>query len=373
VPAQFVFQTAGKIHFGVDALSNLGHEAAALGRKALLVAGCHALAEGDTVEAVRQLCRDAGVETVVFESPPEGEPDLESVEQVRRACAEAGCDLVIALGGGSVLDAGKAAAVLANEPDSVAAYLDGQAVKSTGLPWLAIPTTSGSGAEVTRNAVISDAAHNIKRSIRDDRFFASVVIVDPRLTVSCRPQVTAESGMDALVQAIEAFTSLGANPATDALSFEAARLILHSLPAAYREGADLEARSDMALGSLLAGIALTNARLGAVHGLAHPLGIRWNIPHGRICAILLVPVMRFNQSVVAEKYGRLGTLVARPIIEHVEQLREQLGIPAHLKQYRITGEELEWVIRESLPSGSMKMNPRPASADDLWAILAPLI
>lgn len=371
--AKFVFQTVGKIHFGADTLTNLGREAAALGRRALLIAGRHALAEGTVVETVRQLCRDAGVETVLFESPPGGEPDVETVEHARRVRAETGCDLVVALGGGSVLDTGKAAAGLANEPAPLRAFLDGQALESMGVPWIAVPTTAGSGAEVTRNAVLSDPARNIKRSIRDDRLFARVVIVDPRLSVSCPPQVTAESGMDALSQAIEAFTSLGANPATDTLAFEAARLILRNLPTAYREGSDLEARSDMALGSLLAGIALTNARLGAVHGLAHPLGIRWNISHGRICAILLGPVMRFNQTVVAEKYERLGALVGQPIIEHVEQLRDQLGIPADLKQYGITSEELEWIVRESLPTGSMKMNPRPASADDLRAILAPLV
>jgi alcohol dehydrogenase class IV len=223
------------------------------------------------------------------------------------------------------------------------------------------------------NAVLCDPSRNIKLSIRDLRFLARVIIADPRLTLSCPPGVTAESGMDALAQAIESFTSLGSNPLTDGLAFESARLIMGSLLAAYRDGANIEARSDMLLGSLLAGIALANARLGAIHGLAHPIGVRWNVPHGRICATLLAPVMRFNQTVAGEKYDRLSAVACRPIIEHIEWMCAQLDIPADLKQYRITADEVEWIVRESLPSGSLKMNPRPVSADDLCEILRPLV
>jgi len=373
VLAPFVFQTAGRIQFGVGTLSALGKEAAALGRKALVIVDSHVAAQGDVVETIRKLCCDSAVETVLFESPPGREADLESVDRARRQRAESGCEMVIGVGGGSVIDTAKATAGLANEPASVREYFDGRPIASAGIPWIAVPTTAGSGAEVTKNAVLSDPATNRKLSIRDDRFLADVVIADPRLTCSCPARVTADSGMDALAQAIESFTSLGSTPLTDALAFESARLILQSLEAACRDGADLDARSDMLLGSLLAGIALANARLGTIHGLAHPLGIRWNIPHGRICATLLAPVMRFNERVVGEKYGRLSALAGRPIIEHVERLRDQLGIPADLKAHRITADEVEWIVRESLPSGSLKMNPRPTSADDLRAILAPLI
>jgi len=371
--APFVFQTVGKIHFGAETLDSLGKEAAALGHRALIIADRFALAQAEPVERIRTVCRSAGVETVLLESPPAGEADLESVDRARRLRAEAKCALVIGLGGGSVLDTAKATAGLANEPAPVRDYFDGRAIASEGIPWIAIPTTAGAGAEVTKNAVLCDPERNRKLSIRDDRFLADVVISDPRLTCSCPPNVTAASGMDALAQAIESFTSLGSNPLTDALAFEAARLILRSLVTAYRDGSNIAARSDMLLGSLLAGIALANARLGTIHGLAHPLGIRWKIAHGRICATLLVPVMRFNQSVVGEKYDRLSALVGRPIIEHIEQLRDELSIPADLKPYRITDEEVEWIIRESLPSGSLKMNPRPTSADDLRAILKPLL
>jgi alcohol dehydrogenase class IV len=369
----FAFQTVGKIHFGVDTLKALTQEAASLGRKALLIADRHMLAQGGPAETACRLCAESGVEVIRFENPPVGEPDLESVERARRLRAEACCDVVFGLGGGSILDTAKAVAGLANEPAPLREYFDGRAVASTGVPWIAIPTTAGSGAEATPNAVLSDPTRHIKQSIRDGRFLARVVIADPRLTVSCPPTVTADSGTDALAQAIESFTSLGSNPMTDALAFEAACLILRSLPAVVRDGSNLEARSDMLLGSLLAGVALANARLGAIHGLAHPLGIRWRIPHGRICAILLAPVMRFNQSVVGEKYDRLSALVGQPIIEYVERLCRELGIPADLKPYGIAKEEVEWIVRESLPSGSLKMNPRPTTADDLRAILKPLI
>jgi len=371
--ARFAFQTVGKIHFGADSLKVVAQEAAGLGRKALVIADRHALAPGGPAETISRLCSESGVEVVRLDEPPAGEPDLESVERARRLRAEAGCGVVVGLGGGSILDTAKAVAGLANEPAPLREYFDGRAVASSGVPWIAVPTTAGSGAEATPNAVLSDPARNVKQSIRDGRFLARVVIADPRLTVSCPPTVTADSGTDALAQAIESFTSLGSNPLTDALAFEAARLILHSLPAAVRDGSNLEARSGMLLGSLLAGIALANARLGTIHGLAHPLGIRWHIPHGRICAILLAPVMRFNRSVVGEKYDRLSALAGQPIIEHVERLCRELGIPADLKSLAITGEEVEWIVRESLPSGSLKMNPRPTTADDLRAILALLI
>jgi alcohol dehydrogenase class IV len=369
----FVFQTVGKVHFGVDSIKRLAEEVAPIGDKALVLAGRHALDQGGLVERVQELCRDAGVETALIESPPTGEPDLDSVEQARRCLAETGCDLVIGLGGGSIIDAAKTVAGLANEPGHVREYFDGRAIASAGIPWIAIPSTAGAGAEVTKNAVLSDPSRNIKRSIRDDRFFANVVIVDPRLTVSCSPRTTADSGMDALAQAIESYTSLGSNPATDALAFEGARLILWGLPDAWHDGANLEARSAVALGSLLAGVALANARLGTIHGLAHPLGIRWNIPHGQICAILLAPVMRFNESAVGEKYERLSQLAGRSIIGHIEALCEEFEIPGDLKNYGIGDDEIEWIISESLPSGSLKMNPRPTTADDLRAILTPLI
>jgi len=373
VTGSFSFQAPAKIAFGLDSLDALATEAPRLGHKALVIAGRHALGEGGPVERIRQLCSDGGVETVVFPSPPSGEPDLETVEDARRFCSESGCGFVIGLGGGSILDTAKAVAGLAREPASVRDYFDGRKIENATIPWVAIPTTAGSGAEVTKNSVLSDPARNIKRSIRDDRFFARLVLVDPRLFVSCPQRVTAESGMDALAQAIESFTSLGSNPMTDALAFEAARLILRSLPVAYRDGADLEARADMALGSLMAGVALANARLGAVHGLAHPIGVRWRVPHGRVCAVLLAPVMRFNQEVVGEKSDRLGRLVGEPIIEHIERLREQLGIARDFKDLGISAEEIEWIVRESLPSGSLKMNPRPAGPEELRRILEPLV
>ena len=369
----FTFQTVGKILFGVDTLNGLAGEVRRLGRRALLIAGRHAIGPGGPIETVRAQCREAGVDSVRFEPPPAGEPDLELVDRVRAFRAEAKCDVLVGLGGGSVIDAAKAAAGLANEAASVREYFDGRPVETRGVPWIAVPTTAGAGAEVTKNAVLSDPSRRMKTSLRDEKFYADAVIVDPRLTLSCPPATTAESGMDALVQAVESYTSLGANPMTDGLAFEAARLILAGLPAAWRNGADLEARSDVALGALLAGVALANARLGAVHGLAHPLGIRWDLPHGRVCATLLAPVMRFNESVVGDKYQRLGAVVGRPIIEHVEQLAADLGIPADFRSCRITDEELQWVIENSLPAGSMKMNPRPVTADDLREILAPLV
>lgn len=369
----FVFQTVGKFHFGVGALEELGKEAQVVGEKALLIADRHMMGDGGPVGRIETLCRESGVDVCVFDSPPEGEPTLNVVDSARNRREKNGCDCVLALGGGSTIDTAKATAGLANESEPVVAYFDGAPIATKGIPWIALPTTAGAGAEATKNAVLSDPARNIKQSIRTDSFFADVVIVDPMLTVTCPPRVTADSGMDALAQAIESYTSLGANVATDAWALQAARLILRSLLTAYSDGENLEARSDMALGSLLAGIALANARLGTIHGLAHPIGIRWHIPHGQICALLLAPVMRFNEGVVRDKYARIGEFIDKPIIEHIEWMCDEMDIPKDLKNLGITAEELEWIIKESLPSGSLKMNPRATGADELREIMTPLV
>jgi len=353
---------------GPGSLAELGTGVATLGRRALLATGRKALREAGTTNRIVETLEAAGVDTVLFENV-EPEPSCTTCDRARTVISEEHCDVVLGAGGGSVMDAAKVAAGLAREDVPTVEFWNGRQPERPGLPFVAVPTTSGTGAEATKNGVLTNPEVPAKKSIRDDAFVAALVVLDAELTLSCPPKVTAYSGMDALVQAIESFTSVHANAVTDAWSFQAVRLLKTSVLAAYRDGSDLGARSDAACGSLLAGLALANARLGMVHGLAHPLGARYHIPHGLVCAVLLPPVMRFNREAAAEKYARLDHVMEGDAAAFVETLLTQLDIPSDLKQFNINPDDVPRLVEESLPSGSLKANPRKATSEACTAVL----
>lgn len=362
------FRTAGAIVTGVGALACVGERTAALGRRALVVTGRRAMSAAGFTERVVRSLDDAGVAAAVFEEV-EHDPDVTTVDAGRARCREAGCDVVIGLGGGSAIDAAKAIAGLANEMEPTVVFHGGKPISAPVLPLIAIPTTAGTGAEVTKNAVISDRVRGTKQSIRAEAMMPAVAIVDPELTVPCPPSVTAASGMDALVQAIEAFTSVKATPITDALAFDAARRLLRALPSAWEDGANIEAREQCAYGSLMAGMAFANSRLGAVHGIAHPLGARYGLEHGVVCGLLMPHVMRMNREHVGDKYGRLSHVAGRDIIAMVEGLVERFGLRAALEDVEIPRSDFGAIAAESLPSGSLKANPKPVTAEDVVGVL----
>jgi len=357
---------------GAGSLAALGDAVRSLGTRALLATGRHALRASGTTGRIVAGLSAAHVETTLFEEV-EPEPSCATVDRLRDVLRREGCDVVIGAGGGSVMDAAKVAAGLANEDAPTVDFWRGRRAARVGVSFVAVPTTSGTGAEATRNGVITNPAVPAKTSIRDDAFVARLVVLDPELTLSVPPGVTAASGMDALVQAIESFTSKHATPVTDAWSFEAVRLLKTSVLAAYRDGSDLAAHTDAAFGSLLAGLALANARLGMVHGLAHPLGARYHIPHGLVCAVLLAPVMRFNRGAAQEKYVRLDGVMDGDAVGFVERLRDALGLPADLKPFGVRAGDVPTLVAESLPSGSLAANPREATAEACTALLVGLL
>jgi len=365
------FTTARELVTGIGCVGCVGKQAVALGRHALIVTGRSAMRRSGATARVASLLKAAGVEAAVFEQV-EHDPDATTVDAGRAACREGRCDLAIGLGGGSALDAAKAIAALANESEPAADFVLGKPIAQPGLPFIAIPTTSGTGAEVTKNAVISVRAARLKQSIRAECMMPAVAVVDPELTVSCPPQVTAAAGMDALVQAIESFTSVHATPLTDALAFDAACRLLSWLPAAWEDGKDIRAREQCAYASLMAGMALANARLGAVHGIAHPLGARYGIEHGVICALLMPHVMRLNRGHVGDKYDRLCAVAGGDIIEVFEALVERFGLRRALDGVAIPREDFPAIARESLPSGSLKANPRKFTEGDVITVLEAL-
>ncbi len=290
---QFEFASAARILFGPGTLKQVGPAARALGARALVVTGSHP----GRAEPLVALLNQHGVSVSdVFSLP--GEPTTDLVRAGTVLATEKGCDLIVACGGGSALDAGKAIAALAANGGDPLDYLEvvgrGQRLARPSLPLIAIPTTAGTGAEVTRNAVLLSPEHGIKASLRSPTMLPRLAVVDPELTTSMPPAVTASTGLDALTQVIEPFTSIRANPLTDALCREGISRVARSLRRVYADGQDAAAREDMALASLFGGLALANAGLGAAHGFASVVGGMFPAAHGAVCAALLPHVMAVN-------------------------------------------------------------------------------
>jgi alcohol dehydrogenase class IV len=374
------FGLSTKIFFGIEALRELPAIGKDFGNKVLVVSGKHSATENGVLRRVGNLLSEAGFSVTVFPEV-EAEPSLATVSKGIALARKQEADWVVGLGGGSAMDAAKAVAGLFRAGREIDYYFEGGPIEAPGLPLVTIPTTAGSGAEVTVNAVLSDPDRRIKQSIRGQDLAARAAIVDPQLTFSLPSEVTAYSGLDALVQAIEAFTSRGSNPLTDIYAVAAIEKIGANLLKAVQDPQNVQARTEMALGSLMAGVALTNARLGAVHGLAHAIGIRTGKPHGLVCAVLLIPVMRFNMPASYEKYAQISKALGHNIagmdpidaaamgIKTIMNLLKKLAIPPHISSLGITETDLPEIVEASLPSGSLKANPREASRENLLNIL----
>lgn len=363
---------------GVGCFEQLGKLTAPLGRRALLVGSP---GRRPLLERAAEILAAESVVTALY-SEVGHEPTLDLVEAARAEARSLGAEFVVGIGGGSALDVAKAAAGLFRQPRPVVEYHRGHSLAPVlGLPFVAIPTTAGTGAEVTKNAVLIDPQRQVKESIRDDSWFARLAIVDPALTLSLGPAATASTGADALCQAIEALVSTGAGPLSDALAAEAILRIGRSFEQAVRHGEDLAARSDMLYGSLLAGMAMTNARLGAVHGLAHPLGARCGLAHGIVCGLLLPYVMAYNLDWAAARYARVAELLGLPVggappraaaeqaIAWVRDLLVRVGIPLRLGPLGVRAEDLAGLVAEALTQSSLKFNPRPMGAEDVRVVL----
>lgn len=379
---RFEFTTAHRILFGPGTLSELAPAVQALGRHALVVTG----RTPGRAERLLSLLTTAGREATVLPVP--GEPTTTLVaEGVQRARA-AGCDLVIGFGGGSALDAAKAIAALLGNAGDLFDYLEvvgrAQPLPRPGAPCLAVPTTAGTGAEVTRNSVLAVPEHRFKVSLRSPHLLPRLALVDPELTLDLPPAVTAATGLDALTQLIEPYVSARANPLVDALCVEGLRRAARSLRRACENGRNLEARSDMALASLFSGLALANAGLGAVHGFAAPIGGMFPAPHGAVCAALLPHVMAANLRALRERqpdapalarYAEIGRLLtghpqagAEDGVAWVRDLVADLGIPP-LRTYGLTEAEVPAVVEKAAQASSMKANPLPLTREELTSIL----
>jgi alcohol dehydrogenase class IV len=371
-----------RILFGPGRVSEAGAAAGAYGARVLVVLGGHPERAGALIDGLR--LNGLWIRTFSVASEP-------TVDIIRRGVAEAresGCDVVLGAGGGSVLDTGKAVAALMTNPGDPLDYLEvigaGKPLSNPSVPYIALPTTAGTGTEATQNAVIASPEHGVKVSLRSPMMFPRAAIIDPLLTLSCPPGVTAASGLDALTQLVEPFTCTQPNPMVDALCRDAFGRVRRSLRRACEDGSDGAAREDMALAALFSGIALSNAKLGAVHGIAASLGGMTAAPHGAACGRLLPEVMDVNIRLLREGKGNAGALdryteIARLLTsdasaspedgaEWVRGLMESLKIPG-LSGYGLTAGAFAALAGKALKASSMKGNPVPLEVDDIVRIL----
>lgn len=376
----FEFATAGRIIAGAGRTAELPQLLAGLGSRLLVCTGADTSRHAGLLAG---LGLPAAVVTVA------GEPTVELARTAAAAAREHAADVVVAIGGGSVIDTGKAVAMLLANGGDPLDYLEvigaGRAITRPAVPCVAVPTTAGTGAEVTANAVLASPAHQVKASLRSRLMIPSVALIDPQLTVSCPAAVTAASGLDALTQCLEPLVCVRASPLTDGLAREGLRRAGAGLRAAYADGSDLQARTDMAICSLLGGMALANAKLGAVHGLAGVIGGTAEVPHGIACAALLAPVIEANVRALRsgppghpalERYAQAARLLtgddAASIQDGVAWIRETLALLAvpGLAAFGIGPQQAGDIAARAIGSSSMQGNPVPLSTDALQAIVA---
>jgi alcohol dehydrogenase class IV len=369
---RFEFATADRILFGAGMVKEVGPAAAAMGRRALVVTGA----------TDRRPALDCPKFAVA------GEPTIDLVRRGAAFAREEGCDVVVSIGGGSAIDAGKAIAALATNPGDALDYLEvigrGQPLERDPAPFIAVPTTAGTGSEVTRNAVLGSPEHRVKASLRSPRMLPRLAVIDPELALGLPPAITASTGLDALTQVIEPYVSLRANAMTDLFCVEGIQTAAAALRGAFHYGGDLDGRTRMSWAALLGGLALANAALGAVHGFAAPIGGMFPAPHGAICAALLPHAMAINiqalrarapESAALERYRHVACmLTGRPHsmaedgAQWVSELCAELEIPP-LRNYGVGEKDVPALIEKAARASSMKGNPIVLSDGELREIV----
>lgn len=371
---RFNFSTASRIVFGPGTAQELPDRITELGSTPFVLTG----------SSPQRYARVLGPYTSSFQVT--GEPTVEVVRQALAAAREQKADVVVSVGGGSVIDTGKSVAALLGNGGDPMDYAEvigaGKKLTKPSAPFIAVPTTSGTGSEATANAVVGSVEHGVKVSLRSVYMLPDVAVVDPELVVDCPPQVTASAGLDTLTQCIEPLVSHLANPLTDALCREGLRRAGQGLRTAYADGSNIDARTDMAVCSLVSGISLANAKLGAVHGLAGPLGGMIWAPHGSICAALLPAVCTVNMEALlgrdpenpaVERYAEVGELLtgvkgADSAIEWISETVRMLGIGG-LSSLGLTEDRIDEACEKGAVASSMKGNPIVLTSEELHRVI----
>jgi 1,3-propanediol dehydrogenase/alcohol dehydrogenase len=379
----FVFRIPPKVVFGAGIINQIGEETAELGGTALLVTGRSSARKTGMLDVVTASLESAKLRCILFEEV-EPDPSVETVQKGVDLAKEHGVDVIIALGGGSPMDAAKAIALMCTNPGHISDY-ESTAPKKPGLPIVAVPTTAGTASEITRATVITDTSRKVKMLILTPHVIPRTAVLDPELTKSLPASIAAATGMDALTHAIEAYVSKVSNPVSDLNALAAVELIGASLLRAVLHGDDMEARSNMMLGQMLAGFAFSNASVGLVHSMSRPLGAHYGVAHGSANALLLGPVMAYNLPACMEEYARLAEALgenttgltlreaAETAVASVDRLFNDTGLPASLAEYGIGADDVGKLADDAFASGSTNFNPRRPTRDEIAELYTSLI
>lgn len=374
-----VFQMPSVIHFGNNAAAQTGPEAKRMGAKKVLLVTDAILMQAGTVKPVLESLSAAGVEAVIFDKVA-SEPVLAFIDEGLKLLRKKKCEVIVAVGGGSSIDTAKALAVMATNPGKIQDYMGLGKIGQPGLPLIAVPTTAGTGSEVTIFTIITDTTRDVKMLIGSPYVMPCVALVDPRMTLGMPRGLTAATGLDALTHAIEAYVSLKAQPLSDVMALSAIELLFEYLPQAWANPNNLHARTQTLLGAMQAGIAFTNASVALVHGMSRPVGAYFHVPHGLSNAALLGVVMEFSLMGNPDRYARIaeamgidttgllpmeaaeeGTLLVKKLIADLEiPSLEKLGV-----EKKKLAKVVEQMAKDAITSGSPGNNPRIATPQEI--------
>lgn len=376
----FAYHIPTQIEFGNGLIAKLPSYVRSLKASRAIVVGDPGVERAGLVEKVSSILKAGGIATVVF-TDVESDPATRSVDEGVVLGKDHKADVVVGIGGGSALDTAKAIGLMLTNKGNIRDYVGIDKVPLAGAPVIAVPTTAGTGSELTIWSVLSDKVQKVKISVGSTLNCAKIALLDPELTLSLPSAITATTGMDALTHALESYVNTATQPISEAMSEQAMVLIAKSLRTAVNDGSNLEARGDMLLASTIAAMAFNNTRLGVVHAFAMPLGAKFGIPHGLVNAIMLPEVMRFNHLSNAKKFARIAEIFGEDIsglsaeqaallsVDAISKLRADVGISAKLSNFGVTPERLDEVVEEALQSGNVPVNPRQPTHDDMRALL----
>lgn len=375
-----VFQTVPRIIFGCGAVEKLAEGAKALGASKVAVITDPGLVQAEVHVPVMEVLESAGLSPALFQDV-EPDPKIEIVNNCLALIKSHQADFIIGLGGGSAMDISKAAAVMHNNEGPINRYAGVNLVPRQGLPTILIPTTAGTGSEVTSIAVLSDTANQVKVGVVSDHMFARLVLLDPELTLGLPPHITASTGLDALIHAIESYTGSQATFLTEPLAMEAIRLIGKNLRLAYADGSNVEARTGMLQASLLAGMAFANTQTAGAHACALSLGGKYHLPHGVATSLMLPAVMRFNAIAAPAKFANIAEAFGETLdglspmektdkaINAVERLIKDIGFKLGLENYGVKHEDIPLLSKRAIGAARLwKNNPRRATEEQIQQI-----
>lgn len=376
----FSYHIPTQIEFGNGAIARLPEFVKALGGSRVLVVGDPGVQRAGLIDRVQAILTGASIFNAVF-ADVESDPATRSVDEGTVHGKANGCDLVVGIGGGSALDTAKAIGLMLVNDGNIKDYVGIGKVPRAGTPVIAVPTTAGTGSELTIWSVLSDKVAKAKISVGSVLNCPAIALLDPELTLSLPPQITAATGMDALTHALESYVNTATQPISEAMSDQAMTLIARSLRKAVADGSDVEARGDMLLASTIAAMAFNSTRLGLVHAFAMPLGAKFGIPHGLVNAIMLPEVMRFNHLANPRKFARIAEIfgektaglsveeAAALSVSAIEKLKLDVGITAKLSNFGVTEGRFDEIVDEAMLSGNVPVNPRQPTKDDMKALL----